>query len=252
MKYIYIDKHITMGKNVEIGPNCSILSYDMISKSHLNTTIQSGAKIGAGTVIMPGVTISTNAITLPGSVVTRSVPALAIVQGNPAIITGYLSTHNNVNKTITNESHNDKEIEYSTVKEVTLNNLPNISDLRGDLSVGEFEKQIPFFPKRYFIVFNVPTEETRGEHAHKQCKQFLICIKGSCKVIADDGNQREEFILDRPDKGLYLPSMTWGIQYRYSQDAILLVFASDYYDANDYIRDYDEFFSIAKKSRLEQ
>jgi len=117
--------------------------------------------------------------------------------------------------------------------------------MRGNLSVGEFEKTVPFTPKRYFLSFEVPSEKTRGEHAHRQCKQFLICVNGRCSVVADDGKNRQEFLLDRPDLGLYLPPMTWGIQYRYSADATLLVFASEYYDNSDYIRDYAEFLGLA-------
>jgi UDP-2-acetamido-3-amino-2,3-dideoxy-glucuronate N-acetyltransferase len=77
--------------------------------------------------------------------------------------------------------------------------------------------------KRYFIVFDVPSMETRGEHAHRECHQFLICVRGSCAVVADDGKNRQEFLLDRPDVGVHLPPMVWGIQYKYSADAVLLV-----------------------------
>ena len=129
----------------------------------------------------------------------------------------------------------------SRVKGVSVCDFPKISDLRGKLSVGEFEKSIPFPVKRYFLVFDVPSEETRGEHAHKECHQFLICVHGSCNVVADDGINREEFLLDQPNVGLYLPPMTWGVQYKYSNDAVLLVFASHYYDSVDYIRSYPEF-----------
>ncbi|MCR9981979.1 FdtA/QdtA family cupin domain-containing protein [Vibrio alginolyticus] len=124
--------------------------------------------------------------------------------------------------------------------------FPEFTDARGDLTVGEFEGSIPFLPKRYFLINNVPSKEVRGEHAHKKCEQFLICTKGSCKVVVDDGVNREEFVLNSPSVGIYLPAMTWGIQYNYSSDAVLLVFASDYYDNNDYIRDYEEFLRLAK------
>ncbi|WP_374248802.1 FdtA/QdtA family cupin domain-containing protein [Thermomonas sp.] len=123
--------------------------------------------------------------------------------------------------------------------------LPNITDVRGNLSAGEFERDIPFLAKRYFVVYQVPLVEIRGEHAHKECHQFLICIRGRISVIGDDGRRREEFVLDRPDIGFYMPPMTWGTQYKYSPDAVLLVFASHHYDASDYIRDYDEFLQLA-------
>lgn len=123
--------------------------------------------------------------------------------------------------------------------------LPDIRDPRGGLSVGEFGRHIPFKPERYFIVYQVPIVESRGEHAHRQCHQFLVCVRGRITVLGDDGTRREEFVLDRPNLGFYMPPMTWGTQYKYSPDAVLLVFASHYYDASDYIRDYDEFLQLA-------
>ena len=102
---------------------------------------------------------------------------------------------------------------------------------------------MPFQPKRYFIVFDVPSAETRGEHAHKVCQQFLMCPHGSVAIMVDDGRRREEVVLDTPNLGIYLPAMIWGVQYKYSRDAVLLVFASHYYDPKDYIRDYGEFLA---------
>jgi hypothetical protein len=127
------------------------------------------------------------------------------------------------------------------VRGVTLHRFPRIFDLRGNLTVGEFGSSVPFLPKRYFIVFDVPNVEVRGEHAHRSCAQFLVCVRGQCSVVADDGTRREEFLLDDPSLGLYLPPMTWGIQYKYSADGVLLVFASELYESAEYIRDYDEF-----------
>lgn len=91
--------------------------------------------------------------------------------------------------------------------------------------------------------------ETRGEHAHRECHQFLICVRGSCAVVADDGTNRQEFLLDRPDIGIHLPPKVWGIQYKYSPDATLLVFASHYYESKDYIRDYSEFLKFVGVAR---
>lgn len=174
--------------------------------------------------------------------VARSVPPLAIVDGNPAIITGYMSTHTgSANELIGDEVSGKTGNIQSRVEGVTYHVFPLISDLRGNLTVGEFEREVPFEPKRYFLVLDVPSAETRGEHAHRVCEQFLICVKGRCHVLADNGHVREEFILDSPNKGLYLPPMVWGIQYKYSSDAVLLVFASHYYDPADYIRDYNDF-----------
>ncbi|UXY17312.1 FdtA/QdtA family cupin domain-containing protein [Chitiniphilus purpureus] len=122
--------------------------------------------------------------------------------------------------------------------------MPVFEDLRGALTVGHLPGEVPFQPNRYFMVFDVPSKDVRGEHAHKVCEQFLICVHGSARVVADDGHDRQEFILNHPRKGLYLPAMTWASQYAYSPDAVLLVFASHAYDADDYIRDYAAFLTL--------
>ena len=124
--------------------------------------------------------------------------------------------------------------------------FPWVKDPRGNLAVGEFEKEIPFSPKRYFIVSGVPSGGIRGEHAHKQCHQFLICAYGRCSVTVDDGTTRREVVLDSPSTGIYVPPMIWGRQWQYSADAALLVFASELYDPDDYIREYDAFLSALR------
>lgn len=241
---------LRVGDDVFIGPNASFAN-DKFPRScqkpekFLPTVLNNGVSIGSGAVILPGISIGTNAMVAAGAVVTKSVPANAIVVGNPAKIVGYVDA---TQAALNNESPQRREVGiYKTkVSGVNLHQMPRVADIRGSLTVGEFGKSIPFSVKRYFMVFDVPSAETRGEHAHKECHQFLICMRGSCAVVADDGVNRQEFILNQPDLGIHLPPMVWGIQYKYSEDAILLVFASHYYDASDYIRDYSEFKKIAK------
>ena len=134
----------------------------------------------------------------------------------------------------------------TAVRGVEIYRFPWVQDPRGDLTVGEFESGFPFRPKRYFIVSGVPSGEIRGEHAHKQCHQFLICAYGQCSVTVDDGTTRLEVQLDKPNIGIYLPPMIWGRQWQYSADAALLVFASEPYDSNDYIREYDAFLRAVR------
>lgn len=118
---------------------------------------------------------------------------------------------------------------------------------RGGLSFAEIGQNLPFLPQRYFLIFDVPGEEIRGEHAHRQCEQFLVCVKGRCAVVVDDGQSRAEVLLNRPNLGLYLPPMVWGTQSNYSPDAVLLVLASRPYEAQDYIRNYEEFLREVKR-----
>jgi hypothetical protein len=187
----------------------------------------------------------------PGAVVTRSVPPLAIVAGNPGRITGYVRTASRQHTSPAGPAapKKGKSVLASKVRGVTLHELGVAADVRGSLSPGEFERDIPFSVKRYFLVYDVPSSETRGEHAHIQCKQFCIAVAGSVHVVADDGDTREEFVLDRPDLGVYLPPMTWGVQYRYQPNSILLVFASEFYEADDYIRDYQTFIDRCRGTR---
>jgi dTDP-4-dehydrorhamnose 3,5-epimerase-like enzyme len=139
--------------------------------------------------------------------------------------------------------------EHTDVRGVTFHTFPVIPDLRGSLTVGEFERQIPFTPRRYFMVFSVPNREIRGEHAHITCHEFLLCVRGSCSVVADDGVRRVEVTLDAPNRGIHLPPMTWVVLYKYSSDALLLVFASHYYDPADYIRDYSDFLRLVRDAQ---
>ena len=135
---------------------------------------------------------------------------------------------------------------------VGLRRIRSAVDLRGSLVAADFSSDLPFVPRRAFTVFDVPTKDVRGEHAHHKCEQFLLCLVGSVSCVVDNGQMRQEFRLDRPDIGLYMPPMTWGTQYNYSPDAVLLVFASHEYDGADYIRDYDEFIVLVSESILGQ
>ena len=135
------------------------------------------------------------------------------------------------------------------VSGVTLHRLPEVQDLRGMLSFAEMGREVPFEVKRYFLVFGVSSKETRGEHAHRTLHQFLICVHGRCHVVADDGKNRQEFVLDSPSLGIHLSPMVWGIQYKYSEDAVLLALASERYDASDYVRSYAEFLELVKAGR---
>lgn len=126
--------------------------------------------------------------------------------------------------------------------------LPGFNDHRGLLTVGETPTDLPFRVERFFIVSNVPAGEPRGIHSHKNCHQFLVCVAGSVKAMFDDGKSREVILLDRPDKGLHMPPLTWGAQYDFSPDAVLLVLASDRYDPDDYIHDYEEFLEFIQEN----
>ncbi len=236
---------ITLEDDVFVGPNATFTN-DAFPRSReypekfARTVVEQGASIGANATLLPGITVGTRAMIGAGAVVLRSVPPNAIVVGNPGRIVGYVDAPRDAHVGVSAASGTGSP-QASRVRGVALHRLPRIEDLRGNLTVGEFDRSIPFAVKRYFLVFEVPSAEVRGEHAHRACHQFLVCAHGSVSVVADDGSAREEFLLDDPSLGLHLPPMTWGVQYRYSADAVLLVFASEHYDGSDYIRDYRSF-----------
>jgi len=232
--------------DVFIGPNATFTN-DRFPRSgqqpprFLPTVVKKGASIGANATVLPGVTIEENAMVGAGTVVTRNVPRNAIVVGNPGQIVSYAGAQRAEPLSVPQVETGTRQTQ---VEGVILQRLPKESDLRGMLSFGEVGRQVPFEVKRYFLVFEVPTEQVRGEHAHRTLHQFLICVHGRCRVVADDGSHRQEFLLDSPHIGLYLPPMTWAVQYKYSRDAVLLALASGPYDAADYIRDYAEFLAL--------
>lgn len=233
---------IRLEDDVFVGPNATFTNDPAPrSRQHLpkypETVVRRGASIGANATILPGVIIDRHAMVGAGAVVTRSVPANAVVVGVPARIVGYAAAGKPVS-TRGDVAAVEPEIRVEGVK---LLRAPIIADLRGDLMARELGKGLPFAPVRYFVVFNVPSSQVRGEHAHRVCEQFLVCLRGGVAVLCDDGRQRQEFALDSPEVGLYLPPMVWGVQYKYTTDAMLLVLASHLYDPADYIRDYDQY-----------
>ena len=236
--------------DVFIGPNATFTNDGFPRSKHrpaafLTTLVKKGASIGANATILPGVTIEENVMVGAGAVITHNVPRNAIVVGNPGHIVSYAGTQRAEPPAAAEAIETGPRA--TLVEGVVLHRLPTAADLRGLLSVGEVGRQIPFEVKRYFLVYQVPTEQVRGEHAHRRQHQFLVCVHGRCFIVADDGAHRQEFLLDSPHTGLYLPPMTWAVQYKFSRDAVLLVQASDLYDPADYIRDYAEFLALKQR-----
>ena len=244
---------VTLEDDVFVGPNATFTN-DLYPRSrqwldaYPPTVVRRGASIGANATILPGVEIGPGAMVGAGAVVTRSVPPHAVVVGNPARITGY-DAGDRRDGAAPPRPEAPVGVSELGVPGVTLHRFARHEDMRGSLTSGltAVPDGVPFDVRRWFIVYDVPTREIRGEHAHRRCHQFLLCVCGSVMVAVDDGERRGEALLDSPTLGVHIPPMVWGTQYRYEPGAKLLVFASDPYDPDDYIREYDEF--LAERSR---
>jgi dTDP-4-dehydrorhamnose 3,5-epimerase-like enzyme len=165
------------------------------------------------------------------------------VAGNPARIIGYVGA-GEIGRAPQASAPSEPSCVETSVQGVTLHRLPAVDDMRGSLSFAELGVHVPIAVKRYFLVFDVSTEQIRGERAHRTLHQFFVCVHGSCRLVADDGRTRQEFALDHPSIGLHVPPLVWSAHYKFSADAALLVLASDAYDPADYIRDYSEFLAL--------
>ena len=130
------------------------------------------------------------------------------------------------------------------VMEIKRFSFPQHGDARGNLVALEELKDIPFEIKRIYYMYDTLSGVIRGKHAHKALEQVLICIHGSCKISMDNGHEKEEVLLDKPYEGLYLRNNIWREMYEFSPDAVLMVLASEYYDENDYVRNYEEFLIL--------
>lgn len=122
-------------------------------------------------------------------------------------------------------------------------------DERGQLVAIEEMRDIPFDIKRVYYIYDTLQNVHRGHHAHRNLKQILVCVHGSCKIILDNGSERETVLLDKPYEGLYIDNDTWREMYDFTEGAVLLVLASEHYDEADYIRNYDDFLKMVQQRK---
>lgn len=135
----------------------------------------------------------------------------------------------------------------TNVEDCRIINLRKIHDVRGNLTPIEGSGDIPFDIKRIYYLYDVPSGESRGAHAHKELQQLIIAANGSFTITLDDGKNKKAFTLNRPYQGLYIVPGIWRDLDDFSSGAVLLCLASDHYIAEDYIRDYDEFIKFKKQ-----
>ncbi|EMI41652.1 WxcM-like domain-containing protein [Rhodopirellula sp. SWK7] len=232
---------IRVEDDVFIGPNVTFTN-DRFPRSQqypdrfAQTVIKRGASIGANATLLPGITVGQDAMVGAGSVVTSDVPPGAVVVGNPAAVRRYAQIPSSPQAIDASASLGAELIGGCQMLE-----LPTITDMRGKLTIAQWDQHLPYSPERTFFVHHVPSEKIRGEHAHRECQQVLVAISGHVEVVIDDGRQRQQVALNDSRQALHIPAGVWATQYGYSSDCVLVVFASHNYDESDYIRDYDAF-----------
>lgn len=122
--------------------------------------------------------------------------------------------------------------------------LSKIADPRGNLSVIEELKDVPFKIERTYWIYDVPGGEKRGGHAYKENQEFIVALSGSFDVVLDDGREKKLFYLNRSYNGLYVPKGMWREMENFSTNSLALVLSSTKYNVSDYIRDYQEFLKF--------
>ena len=241
---------IQLEDDVFVGPNATFTN-DPFPRSRrrpdrlTRTTVHRGASIGANATILPGIAIGAGAMVGAGAVVTRDVSAGAIVAGNPATVRGTVAE-----REIRRAPHAEPsqprgrrpaQAEATAVPGVSLVRLPVCADARGTLTFGQIDDHLPFPARRYFVITEVPPDATRGEHAHRQCDEFLVCLRGACTVELEDGRHHAAIRLDSAALGLHAPARVWLRLSAFAADTVLLVLASDPFDDADYVRDYGDY-----------
>lgn len=135
----------------------------------------------------------------------------------------------------------------SSIYDCSLVELRKIENDCGNLTVMQSRRDLPFDIKRVFYLYDIPSGESRGAHAHRKCHQFIIAVSGSFEVVLDDGNNKRTVVLNRPFYGLHIPPGIWAAEQGFSSGSVCLVLASDMYDDSDYIRNYEEFLKYTTR-----
>ena len=136
------------------------------------------------------------------------------------------------------------------MKDPQIVQLPKFLDARGNLSFVEQGNHIPFTIKRTYWLYDVPGGESRGGHAYKENQEFIVALSGSFDVILDDGHEKKKYTLNRSYYGLYVPEGFWREMDNFSTNSLAMILSSTDYDANDYVRDYDEFLKLKQNDKI--
>jgi acetyltransferase-like isoleucine patch superfamily enzyme/dTDP-4-dehydrorhamnose 3,5-epimerase-like enzyme len=242
---------VTLEDDVFVGPNATFTN-DPFPRSRqyperfARTTVRAGASIGANATLLPGIEIGHGAMVGAGAVVTNDVPPGVVVVGNPARV--LRNVHRAASAPVADPQDGPSKRSLS-VGGAELHTMPVVADARGSLAFAQLGDQLPFAPKRYFVLFNLSRTAVRGVHAHRALHEFIVCTHGACRVRLDDGQRSEDVLLDSPRLGIHVPPLLWTTIVPTSSQTSLMVLASESYDPTDYVHDYDEFLALVAATR---
>lgn len=232
---------VTLEDDVFVGPNATFTNDPFprsrqYPESFARTTVRRGASIGANATLLPGITVGERAMIGAGAVVTRDVPEGATVVGNPARVVGSVDARGDRTEPLRARAGMDA---VRTIE------LPQVSDERGSLTFGQYDQHLPFIPRRYFTIMDVPSGTERGGHAHRSVEQFIVALRGRVTIALDDGARTSRIVLDSPRSALYVPAMVWNDLSEMTPETVILCLASGNFDEAEYIRDRTTFMREA-------
>lgn len=234
---IAIDPSVRIGRATSIGPGSVIESDVELGE---NVVIGADVIIGSRATISAGIAVKTGARVLPGAIVTSSVAARAIVDGDPATTIGFADAVTWPGDSV-DLPHTPGDFVPIGLDGCAATVLKDVRDSRGSLLPIELTHDLPFLARRLFFVHDVAEGGVRGQHAHRSCDQLLFAIAGEVTVVLDDGSAAVEIRLERSNLGIYLPAGVWVTHYQFSKNAVLAVLAELPYDPNETIGDYDDY-----------
>jgi acetyltransferase-like isoleucine patch superfamily enzyme len=221
-----------------IGPGATLGSPQADAPA---SSTETAVQVGANATVPAGITVGYAAIVGAGTMVLRDLPARAVAEGDPMRITGYSGAEQ-----LADLADKATQVALPDGYPARLLRLDTRIDGRGHISIGSYPDTLPFLPRRWFTVSNVPVGSWRGAHCHRACHQLMFAARGRILVALDDGESRFVVPLTSPSIAVHVPPGVWNFFFGHTPDATLVALASHEYDPGDYVADYEELLRMRR------